>query len=73
MWSATWPREVQSLARDFLSDYIQCNVGSMELSASKNITQKIEICDSYDKRGKLLKLLERVTENKGDKIIIFTG
>jgi ATP-dependent RNA helicase DDX5/DBP2 len=43
MWSATWPREVQSLARDFLSDYIQCNVGSMELSASKNIEQKIKI------------------------------
>ena len=23
MWSATWPKEVKSLAEDFLTDYIQ--------------------------------------------------
>lgn len=23
MWSATWPKEVQALAEDFLNDYIQ--------------------------------------------------
>jgi ATP-dependent RNA helicase DDX5/DBP2 len=28
MWSATWPKEVQSLARDYLKDFIQ--VGTLE-------------------------------------------
>lgn len=27
MWSATWPKEVQTLAEDFLNDYIQINIG----------------------------------------------
>lgn len=39
MWSATWPKEVQQLANDFLTDYIQVNVGSMELKANPNIAQ----------------------------------
>ncbi|KAI9325289.1 putative ATP-dependent RNA helicase DDX5-like protein [Zopfochytrium polystomum] len=36
MWSATWPKEVQGLARDFLRDFIQVNIGSLDLSASHN-------------------------------------
>ena len=42
MWSATWPREVQQLARDFLSSaqgWIHINIGSQELSANHNILQ----------------------------------
>ena len=50
MWSATWPKEVKRLAEDYLKDYIQVNVGSMELSASHNITQTIEICNEMDKK-----------------------
>ena len=33
IWSATWPREVQQLARDFLSNaqgWIHCNIGSQD-------------------------------------------
>ena len=52
MWSATWPKEVKRLAQDYLKEYIQVNVGSMELSASKNITQIVEVCGQYDKRDK---------------------
>lgn len=29
MWSATWPKEVQGLARDFLHDYYQVDLMSM--------------------------------------------
>ena len=39
---ATWPREVQQLARDFLSSaqgWIHINIGSQELSANHNILQ----------------------------------
>jgi superfamily II DNA/RNA helicase len=31
LWSATWPKEVQSIARDFLKDYYQVTIGSREL------------------------------------------
>ncbi|KAJ3180485.1 ATP-dependent RNA helicase dbp2 [Geranomyces variabilis] len=73
MWSATWPKEVQALARDYLKDYIQVNVGSMELSASHNITQIVELCSDYDKRTKLIRLLEKISDDKTAKTIIFTG
>jgi len=70
MWSATWPREVQTLAREFLKDPVQINIGSMQLSANHNVTQVVEVCQETDKRHKLLKLLESLMD--GSKIIIFT-
>lgn len=39
MWSATWPKEVQALAEDFLDNYVQVNIGSLELAANHNIRQ----------------------------------
>ena len=50
MWSATWPKEVKKLAEDYLHDFIQVNIGSMDLSASHNIVQTIEVCAEYEKR-----------------------
>ena len=40
------------LAEDFLQDYIQVNIGSLELCANHNITQIIEICEDYEKEYK---------------------
>ncbi|CAL8098810.1 unnamed protein product [Calicophoron daubneyi] len=57
MWSATWPREVQSLARDFLSNYIQVNIGSVALHANPNIHQIVEIVDEWNKEQRLIELL----------------
>lgn len=54
MWSATWPREVQRLAEDFLGDYIQINIGSLELSANHNIEQIVEVCHENDKEEKYM-------------------
>jgi ATP-dependent RNA helicase DDX5/DBP2 len=73
MWSATWPKEVQRLAHDYLKDQIQVNIGSLELSASHNITQVVEVCTEYEKRDRLVKHLETVMENKESKCLIFTG
>jgi ATP-dependent RNA helicase DDX5/DBP2 len=70
MWSATWPKEVQALAREFLKDNIQINIGSMTLSANHNVTQVVDVCQEPEKRQKLLKLLEQLMD--GSKIIIFT-
>merc|ERR1719433_2506568 len=38
MWSATWPREIQSMARDFCrEDPVKLTIGSEELSLNANI------------------------------------
>lgn len=71
MWSATWPREVRKLAEDFLKDYIQLNVGSMNLSANHNILQIVDVCRDYDKEDKLMKLLNEMSQDKTHKSIIF--
>ncbi|XP_015111886.1 DEAD-box ATP-dependent RNA helicase 20 isoform X1 [Diachasma alloeum] len=71
MWSATWPKEVQALAEDFLSDYIQINIGSLTLAANHNIRQIIEICQEHEKESKLAGLLREIGCERGNKTIIF--
>ncbi|KAI9476424.1 MAG: P-loop containing nucleoside triphosphate hydrolase protein [Benjaminiella poitrasii] len=56
MFSATFPRDIQYLARDFLKDYIFLTVGRVG-STSENITQKIEYVEDEDKRSVLLDIL----------------
>ncbi|TEB33882.1 P-loop containing nucleoside triphosphate hydrolase protein [Coprinellus micaceus] len=65
MFSATWPKEVQRLASDFLRDMIQVNIGSMELSANPNISQVVEVCTDFEKRAKLLKHLDQIASESG--------
>ncbi|KAL6260015.1 hypothetical protein P5V15_009922 [Pogonomyrmex californicus] len=71
MWSATWPKEVQALAEDFLTDYIQINIGSLTLAANHNIRQIIEICQEHEKELKLSQLLREIGSERGSKMIIF--
>lgn len=56
MFSATFPRDIQMLAKDFLKDYIFLSVGRVG-STSENITQKIEYVEDLDKRSVLLDIL----------------
>lgn len=56
MFSATFPRDIQLLARDFLKDYVFLSVGRVG-STSENITQKIEYVEDADKRSVLLDIL----------------
>ncbi|XP_041858556.1 DEAD-box helicase 3 X-linked a isoform X5 [Melanotaenia boesemani] len=56
MFSATFPKEIQILARDFLEDYIFLAVGRVG-STSENITQKVVWVEETDKRSFLLDLL----------------
>lgn len=51
MWSATWPKDVRRMAEDFLKDYIQVNIGSLDLAASHNITQRVLVTTDFEKRG----------------------
>ncbi|TKR89185.1 hypothetical protein L596_013325 [Steinernema carpocapsae] len=71
MFSATWPKEVRALARDFQKDAIFLNVGSMELSANHNITQKVLVLEEQDKPRRLLELLDYILSQEECKTIVF--
>ncbi|KAM3865461.1 putative ATP-dependent RNA helicase DDX17 [Diretmus argenteus] len=71
MWSATWPKEVRQLAEDFLRDYVQINVGALELSANHNILQIVDVCMENEKDNKLMQLMEEIMAEKENKTIIF--
>lgn len=54
LFSATWPKEIQRLAHDFLKDPIQINVGEVDaLVANKDIKQHIHMLREDDKADKL--------------------
>jgi ATP-dependent RNA helicase DDX5/DBP2 len=58
--------------QDFLKDFIQVNIGSLELSANHNIQQIIEICSDFEKRGKLVKHLDQIGSQNA-KVLIFVA
>ena len=70
MWSATWPKEIQHLANDYLQDYYQVTVGSLDLTANKDVTQIIEICEDNDKYRNLLRYLRENWSAK-DRVLVF--
>jgi len=70
MWSATWPKEVMSLASDYLSDFYQVTVGSLDLSGNKDVTQIIEVCNDADKYPSLLRHLRQTLTEK-DRVLVF--
>lgn len=58
MFSATFPKVVQELARDFLrNDYIFLAVGKIG-GANEDISQSIEEVRASDKKGRLIELLD---------------
>jgi len=74
LWSATWPKEVQTLARDFLNpDFIQVYIGSLDLQANKHITQIAEVVqDERDKNDRLFKYLRETVRNARTLIFVDT-
>lgn len=71
MFSATWPKEVKNLAEEYLVDYVQINIGSLNLSANHNILQIIDVCEENEKENKLLKILGDISNENERKTIIF--
>ncbi|CAG8739406.1 13639_t:CDS:2, partial [Funneliformis mosseae] len=70
MFSATFPRDIQILARDFLKDYVFLSVGRVG-STSENITQKIEYVEDEDKRSVLLDILHSQPDTDRGLTLIF--
>ena len=58
--------------QDFLNDFIQVNIGSMELTANHNIQQIVEVVSDFEKRTKLIKHLEQISQENA-KVLIFVG
>ncbi|XP_034239978.1 ATP-dependent RNA helicase p62-like isoform X2 [Thrips palmi] len=71
MWSATWPTEIRNLANEFLGDFAQVNIGSLELSANKNILQIVDVCRENEKEDKLYALLQEIHNEPENKTIVF--
>ena len=74
LWSATWPRAVQNLARDFQRDIITIRVGSDELQANADIVQEIIMVSGYQQKlESLYERLQQLEQMGITKMIIFCG
>lgn len=72
MWSATWPKEVERLARELCrEDPVHINIGSVQLKASHSIKQYVELVQEYQKKQRCMDLINNLIQD-GSKIIIFT-
>lgn len=63
MWSATWPKEVQQLARDYQHDPYQVHVGSLDLRANERIRQIVEVVSDAQKYGMFVNALREHNSN----------
>ncbi|KAL6613954.1 hypothetical protein ACP70R_036224 [Stipagrostis hirtigluma subsp. patula] len=68
-WSATWPREVEALARQFLQNPYKVIIGSPDLKANHSIQQIVEVISDHEKYPRLSKLLSDLMD--GSRILIF--
>lgn len=58
MWSATWPKTIQQLARELCrASPVRVTVGCHELQANENIRQVIEVCTAAERFQRLLEHL----------------
>lgn len=72
MWSATWPKEIQRLARDFCrEDPVKLTIGPQELAMNPDIQHQIEVVGDYDKRDRFMSWI-RNTVSDSQKVLVFT-
>lgn len=77
-FTATWPREVQNIAREFLRNPVEIKFGDVHnLNANKAITQKVLVISEGEKGETLTKVLKEINANgdplKCPKTIIFVS
>lgn len=74
MWSATWPKEVESLAGDFLpNNLLKIRVGSHDSQACDTITQIVRCVSKYDKENLLNESLRTYVQQYNGKVLVFTA
>lgn len=62
MFSATFPRDVQQLARDFLAEYIFLTVGRVGATAA-SIVQNVRYVEEFNKYKEVKRILEEQVED----------
>lgn len=63
MFTATWPKEVVSISREFLKENpVQIQIGSTELTVNKDITQVVEVVEDYEKKSILAEKLDELSD-----------
>jgi ATP-dependent RNA helicase DDX5/DBP2 len=78
MFTATWPREVQTLAREFLRNPVEVKFGDTNnLNANKAITQVIKVVSEHEKSDMLKQILSEINPGgepeKVPKTIVFVS
>lgn len=74
MWSATWPREIQDLASEFMKEYEQIAVDSEKLKANPNIRQLVEVCAPYERMNTVVRYLNECKQNEeSPRVLIFVN
>jgi ATP-dependent RNA helicase DDX5/DBP2 len=74
MWSATWPKEVKSLASEFLpNDLLMIRVGAHEQQACETITQVVRVVNKYEKENLLNESLRTYVQQYNGKVLVFTA
>jgi len=74
MWSATWPKEVQSLAHDFLpNDLLLVRVGAHDSQACDTITQVVRSVSKFDKENLLNESLRTYVQQYNGKVLVFVA
>lgn len=77
MFSATWPQTVQTIANEFLKNYIQITVSKTKsfesLTLNKNIKQLVRVCTEEEKVKTLIECINELvpTVSGFTKTIIF--
>ena len=70
-FTATWPKEVQQLARAFLTDPVQVNIGNQDtLNANKDIQQNLMMVKGFHKTDTLL---DRAKMNASAAIVVINA
>lgn len=72
MFTATWPKDVVALSRDFLNDPIQVNIGSLDLAANTRVQQEFRFVQDHEKMDSLLDVMQKDAAD-GSRILIFTS
>jgi len=68
MFSATWPKEIQSLAATFQKDIVRIHVGSTELVANPDVTQQFVLTQEFGKFDELKKIMSK---HRGTRVLVF--
>jgi ATP-dependent RNA helicase DBP3 len=73
MFSATWPKGIQTLSEQYIKNPIRVTIGatSGKLVASSDVTQIVEVIEDTSRDSKLITLLQKYHSSRTNRILIF--